>query len=131
MKVYPVDHWGFPAETLALGMGDCDDSAVLLTSLLRNFLPEDRVFATAGLFGRVGGPRVGVGLQQRRLRLGGHPGRGPARVLGHPRGGSLHPLPALQRPAGGGGLAVAQGLTLRQALKQRGPPGGGQLLPVA
>jgi transglutaminase-like putative cysteine protease len=49
------DHWGFPAETLALGMGDCDDSAVLLTSLLRNFLPEDRVFATAGLFGRWGG----------------------------------------------------------------------------
>jgi transglutaminase-like putative cysteine protease len=49
------DHWGFPAETLALGMGDCDDAAVLLCSLLRNFLPEDRVFATAGLFGRWGG----------------------------------------------------------------------------
>ena len=53
------DHWGFPAETLALGMGDCDDSAVLLASLLRNFLPQDRVFATAGLFGR-GGGHVGV-----------------------------------------------------------------------
>jgi len=49
------DHWGFPAETLALGMGDCDDSATLLASLLRNFLPEDKVFATAGLFGRWGG----------------------------------------------------------------------------
>lgn len=49
------DHWGFPAETLALGMGDCDDAAVLLASLLRNFLPEERVFATVGLFGRWGG----------------------------------------------------------------------------
>ena len=49
------DHWAFPAETLALGMGDCDDSATLLTSLLRNFLPQDRVFATVGLFGRWGG----------------------------------------------------------------------------
>ena len=49
------DHWAFPAETLALGMGDCDDAAVLLASLLRNFLPEDKVFATAGLFGRWGG----------------------------------------------------------------------------
>ena len=29
--------WSFPAETLNRGAGDCEDSSILLTSLLRNF----------------------------------------------------------------------------------------------
>lgn len=31
------EYWQFPVETLARGIGDCEDTSVLLTSLLRNF----------------------------------------------------------------------------------------------
>lgn len=31
------EHWQFPAETLAREQGDCEDTSILLTSLLRNF----------------------------------------------------------------------------------------------
>ncbi len=31
------EHWQFPSETLARGQGDCEDSALLTCSLLRNF----------------------------------------------------------------------------------------------
>ncbi len=31
------EHWQFPSETLARGQGDCEDTSLLLCSLLRNF----------------------------------------------------------------------------------------------
>lgn len=46
---------GLPRRDRGSGDGDCDDTAALVTSLLCNFLPEDRLFATAGLFGSCGG----------------------------------------------------------------------------
>lgn len=48
------DFWNFPAETLRDEMGDCEDTAILLCSLLRNRLSEDEVFVTVGLFDSFG-----------------------------------------------------------------------------
>lgn len=48
------DYWSFPAETLALGMGDCEDSAMLLASILRTRLPESRVYVSVGTFNGYG-----------------------------------------------------------------------------
>jgi len=48
------EYWYFPDETLARRMGDCDDSAILLCSLLRNFYPPDRVFIAIGEYRRLG-----------------------------------------------------------------------------
>ena len=42
--------WGFPAETLGKLSGDCDDSALLLVSMLRRFYPADRVYAVVGSY---------------------------------------------------------------------------------
>lgn len=46
--------WKFPSETLAKRAGDCDDSAILLCSLLRHFYPPDRVYVTAGTYRGLG-----------------------------------------------------------------------------
>lgn len=43
------DYWSFPAETLAVGVGDCEDCTFLLTSVLRNVLGPTQVYATIGL----------------------------------------------------------------------------------
>jgi hypothetical protein len=58
----PGDFWRTPAESLDMSARkegiDCDDSAILLASLLRNYLPPDRVFCAAGIWtknGRGGG----------------------------------------------------------------------------
>ncbi len=48
------DYWQTPAETIAWGIGDCEDSSVLLCSLLRRFLPEDKVFVSLGFVGDYG-----------------------------------------------------------------------------
>lgn len=45
-----LDFWNFPSETLRDGIGDCEDTAILLCSILRNMLSEDEVFVTGGLF---------------------------------------------------------------------------------
>lgn len=45
-----LDFWNFPAETLRDGVGDCEDTAILLCSILRTKLSEDDVFVSAGLF---------------------------------------------------------------------------------
>lgn len=51
-RVY--DYWSFPAETLATGVGDCEDASFLLASILRRRLPDTRVFVTVGLFDNYG-----------------------------------------------------------------------------
>jgi transglutaminase-like putative cysteine protease len=43
-----VEFFATPAETLAQGVGDCDDSSLLLGSLLLNILPEERVNVIIG-----------------------------------------------------------------------------------
>lgn len=45
--------WRFPEETLR-GFGDCDDSALLLASMLRRFYPPERVYAVAGTYRGLG-----------------------------------------------------------------------------
>lgn len=44
------DYWGYPMETLAFKAGDCDDKAILLCSILRNYLPADEIFCAIGLW---------------------------------------------------------------------------------
>jgi hypothetical protein len=44
------DYWTTPAEILEVQAGDCDDKAILLCSILRNYLPPDQVFCAFGLW---------------------------------------------------------------------------------
>jgi len=45
------DFWRTPSETLEKRNGvDCDDSAILLCSILRNYLPPDQVYCAFGLW---------------------------------------------------------------------------------
>lgn len=44
------DYWTTPAELLAAQAGDCDDKAILLVSILRNYLPPDQVYCAFGLW---------------------------------------------------------------------------------
>ncbi len=44
------DYWTTPDEILDAQEGDCDDMAILLTSILRNYLPADQVFCAYGLW---------------------------------------------------------------------------------
>lgn len=46
--------WEFPSETLATHQADCDGSAILLCSLLRNFYPPDRVYVVVGTYRGLG-----------------------------------------------------------------------------
>jgi len=48
------EFWYFPDETLARNAGDCDDSSLLLLSMLRRFYSPDRVYAVAGTYQRLG-----------------------------------------------------------------------------
>ena len=48
------DFWNFPAETMRDMTGDCEDSAHLLCSILRNKLSEDEIFVTVGFFEDIG-----------------------------------------------------------------------------
>lgn len=42
------DYWATPGEVLEAEAGDCDCKAILLLSILRNFIPAERVFAAFG-----------------------------------------------------------------------------------
>lgn len=44
------DYWTTPDELLAAQAGDCDDKAILLCSILRNYIPPDRVYCAFGLW---------------------------------------------------------------------------------
>lgn len=47
----PWEYWSFPAETIRQGSGDCEDSAFLTCSLLRNFNNAYAVLGTLGGYG--------------------------------------------------------------------------------
>ena len=44
------DYWETPGETLAERGADCDGKAILLVSLLRNYIPPDKVYCAFGLW---------------------------------------------------------------------------------
>lgn len=44
------DFWALPSEMLKARAGDCDDSAILLCSLLRNYIPAEKVFVAFGVW---------------------------------------------------------------------------------
>ncbi len=44
------DYWTTPGELLEAQAGDCDDKAILLCSILRNYLPADQVYCAFGLW---------------------------------------------------------------------------------
>ena len=44
------DYWTEPWEMLSARAGDCDDSSILLCSLLRNYIPPDQVYCAFGLW---------------------------------------------------------------------------------
>lgn len=48
------DFWGRPEETLEARAGDCDCLAILLVSILRNYIPADQVFVAFGLWNQTG-----------------------------------------------------------------------------
>ena len=50
------DYWAIPAEMLASRHGDCDDSSILLCSILRNFIPADQVYCAFGIWNEGGRP---------------------------------------------------------------------------
>lgn len=48
------DYWELPSETLDERAADCDGKAILLASILRNYLPPDKVFIAFGLWSQAG-----------------------------------------------------------------------------
>ena len=44
------DFWALPTEMLGARAGDCDDSSILLCSLLRNYIPPEKVFVGFGVW---------------------------------------------------------------------------------
>lgn len=52
------DYWETPGETLAERGADCDGKAILLCSILRNYIPPDKVYCAFGLW-RVGKEATG------------------------------------------------------------------------
>jgi len=77
------DFWRTPSETLEKRAGvDCDDSAILLTSILRNYIPPDQVYCAFGLWslgGKTDGHMFvvteGEGGEDRILESTAHPAR--------------------------------------------------------
>ncbi len=49
-----LDYWMFPAESLAVGIDDCEGSTFAVVSVLRNFFAPDQVWATLGTMGNQG-----------------------------------------------------------------------------
>jgi len=49
------DYWREPQETIKAEAGDCDDKAILLCSILRNYIPPDKVYCAFGLWNIRGG----------------------------------------------------------------------------
>lgn len=49
-----TDFWQFPTETLALRIGDCEDKAILLCSILRTRLPPEECCVAVGRYRDMG-----------------------------------------------------------------------------
>jgi len=45
-----TEFWAYPIETIMAGEGDCDDTAILLCSVLRNYFPPTDVFVVVGYY---------------------------------------------------------------------------------
>ena len=54
LNYYETDFWNYPGETIAQGIGDCDDKSILLVSLLRRRMPPTDVYCTIGKLGDLG-----------------------------------------------------------------------------
>lgn len=54
VKYKTFDFWNFPQETLRDFIGDCEDTSILLASILRNKLSENNVYVTIGYFDNFG-----------------------------------------------------------------------------
>lgn len=50
VKFSVIDYWSYPSETLRDRIGDCEDSAFLLVSMVRKALPDISIYATVGTF---------------------------------------------------------------------------------
>jgi transglutaminase-like putative cysteine protease len=78
------DYWAYPWETLALRAGDCDDKAILLCSILRNYIPAEKVFCAIGTWTRNGNPGGHMWLvtqgnrKDRTIEATAPPGRTPS-----------------------------------------------------
>jgi hypothetical protein len=48
------DYWATPAEIIERRAGDCDDKAILLVSLLRNYIEAEKVFCAFGYWSQNG-----------------------------------------------------------------------------
>jgi len=44
------DYWRTPHETLELQAGDCDDLSILLCSILRKYIPPEKVYCAVGMW---------------------------------------------------------------------------------
>jgi hypothetical protein len=53
-KYESLEFWAYPSETIRDGIGDCDDTSILLVSLLRKKINSDNVYFTAGFFNGFG-----------------------------------------------------------------------------
>lgn len=59
-EVYPLEQrwaaefWQFPAETIGMKVGDCDDLSILLCSLIRSREPGANCFVTVGVYNGLG-----------------------------------------------------------------------------
>ena len=76
------DYWEIPGEVLADEAGDCDGKAILLCSILRNYMPPDQGYCAFGLWsldGEIGGHMWGVvedkGGEDRTLEATASPGK--------------------------------------------------------
>ncbi len=55
-KHEPGDYWATAVETLHFKKGDCDCLGILLCSLLRNYIPAEKVFCAIGTWDLNGSP---------------------------------------------------------------------------
>jgi len=65
LRYETFDFWSYPSETLRDRVGDCEDTSILLASILRNRLSHNEVFVTIGYFDGIGHAWVTVNHPQK------------------------------------------------------------------